>query len=101
MVFRFNLAVPIMIVALAAAPVATGAAIQRVPPEADQWRDNRQLAPAVTDPEMRARMNAEIVEAIRDANGDEEAARRAINAIAARYQEAAEAQAARGRPGPK
>jgi hypothetical protein len=46
-------------------------------------------------------MNAEIVQAIRDADGDEEAARRAINAIAARYQEAALPQGARGRPGPK
>jgi hypothetical protein len=87
-------------VALMAAPVAATAAAQQIPP-ADQWRDNPQLAPAVTDPEMRARMNAEIVQAIRDANGDEEAARRAINAIAARYQEAAQAQGARGRPGPK
>lgn len=87
-------------VALTAAPVAATSAIQQIPP-ADQWRDNPQLAPAVTDPEMRARMNAEIVQAIRDANGDEEAARRAIAAIAARYQELAQPQGARGRPGPK
>lgn len=87
-------------VALMAAPVAATAAVQQIPP-ADQWRDNPQLAPAVTDPEMRARMNAEIVQAIRNAGGDQEAARRAIAAIAARYQEAAQAQSARGRPGPK
>lgn len=86
--------------ALMAAPVVAAAAIQQIPP-ADQWRDNPQLAPAVTDPEMRARMNAEIVQAIRNANGDQEAARRAIAAIAARYQEAAQAQSARPRPGPK
>ena len=93
-------AVSALAVALMAAPVVTTAAVQQIPP-ADQWRDNPQLAPAVTDPEVRARMNAEIVQAIRDANGDEEAARRAINAIAARYQEAALPQGARGRPGPK
>ncbi len=86
--------------ALMVAPVAATATAQQIPP-ADQWRDNPQLAPAVTDPQDRARMNAEIVQAIRDADGDEEAARRAIAAIAARYQEAAQSQAARGRPGPK
>ncbi|MFY7852913.1 MAG: hypothetical protein ACOVQ6_14150 [Brevundimonas sp.] len=95
-----RLAATALVLALAAAPLAAVAAIQQIPP-ADEWRDNPQLAPAVTDPEMRARMNAEIVQAIRDADGDEEAARRAINAIAARYQEAALPQGARGRPGPK
>jgi hypothetical protein len=93
-------AAPVLAVALMAAPVVAAAAVQQIPP-ADQWRDNPQLAPAVTDPEMRARMNAEIVQAIRDANGDQEAARRAVNAIAERYQNLALPQGARGRPGPK
>lgn len=89
-----------LVLCLAAAPMASVALAQDIPP-ADQWRDNPQIAPAVTDPELRARMNGEIVEAIRNANGDEEAARRAIADIAARYTAASQAQAARTRPGPK
>ena len=46
-------------------------------------------------------MNAEIVQAITAADGDQAEARRAISAIVARYQEAAAAQAARTRPSPK
>lgn len=75
--------------------------IPSVIPPAQQWRDVPAIAPAVTDAATRAQMNAEIVEAIAAADGDQEAARRAIAAIAARYQEAASPQGARMRAGPK
>ncbi|MGV3577826.1 hypothetical protein [Brevundimonas sp.] len=57
--------------------------------------------PAVTDAETRAQMNAEIVQAITAADGDQAAARSGVSAIVTRYQEAAESQAARTRPRPK
>ena len=76
-------------------------AIPAVIPPAAQWVDVPALAPAVTDGDTRELMNAEIVRAITAANGDDEAARRAIAAIAARYQENAAPQGARVRPGPK
>ena len=70
-------------------------------PSADDWVDIRTLAPAVTDAATRAQMNQEIVQAITEANGDQARARAAILAIAARYQQAAQSQSARVRPGPK
>ncbi|WGM32810.1 hypothetical protein [Brevundimonas sp. NIBR11] len=76
-------------------------ALRGVIPPAQQWVDRPSLAPAVTDPATRARMNQEIVQAITAADGDQDEARQAIAAIVARYQAAAEAQAARMRPGPK
>jgi hypothetical protein len=89
-------------VLLSAAPSsAQVAAIPAVIPPASEWVDVPALAPAVTDPDTRAQMNAEIARAIADAGGDDAAARRAIAAIAARYQENATAQGARFRPGPK
>ena len=76
-------------------------AIPAVLPSASQWVDVPALAPAVVDADTRALMNAEIARAIAAAGGDDAAARRAIAAIAARYQEVATAQGARMRPGPK
>lgn len=77
------------------------AAIPVVIPMPMDWVDIPALAPAVTDRETRARMNQEIVNAIIEADGDQDAARRAIAAIVNRYQENAQAQGARTRPGPK
>jgi len=94
----------LMFLAVAAVLAVASPAVAQVPqpiPPADQWRDVPALAPAMTDPDTRARMNAEIVQAIVAANGDQEAARAAITAIAARYQELALPQGARTRPGPK
>lgn len=89
-------------VLVAAAPAsAQVSAIPAVIPSAADWVDVPALAPAVTDADTRARMNAEIARAIAAADGDDAAARRAIAAIAARYQENATAQGARVRPGPK
>ncbi len=85
----------------AATPSSAQVAKIDIPSAAQQWVDNPALAPAVTDPATRARMNAEIVAAITDANGDQDQARAAIAAIAARYQQAASPQGARVRPGPK
>lgn len=76
-------------------------AIPAVIPAAQEWRDVPALAPAVTDADTRELMNAEIVRAIAASDGDQEAARRAIAAIVARYQENASSQGARVRPGPK
>jgi hypothetical protein len=87
--------------ALAAAAPSLAQVVVTIPASADRWVDNPQLAPALTDPEMRARMNAEIVQAIISADGDQQAARQAILVIAARYQELATPQGARTRPGPK
>lgn len=70
-------------------------------PPAMEWVDIPALAPAVTDRDTRARMNQDIVQAIIDADGDQARARAAITAIVARYQENAQAQGARTRPGPK
>lgn len=85
----------------AAAPSLAQTGLPAVIPEAQNWRDIPTLAPAVTDAETRAQMNAEIVRAIAASNGDDETARRAIAAIVARYQEIASPQGARMRPGPK
>lgn len=85
----------------AASPVLAQTGLPATIPAASEWRDIPALAPAETDPEVRARMNAEIVEAITAADGDQAAARQAVSAIVARYQEAASSQAARTRPGPK
>ena len=85
----------------AASPSLAQNGLPAVIPSADRWVDIPTLAPAVTEPEMRARMNAEIVRAIADADGDQEAARRAIGDIVARYQELASPQGARMRTSPK
>lgn len=85
----------------AVSPVLAQEGLPPVIPAAAEWRDIPHLAPAVTDPELRARMNAEIVTAITEAHGNQEAARRAISAIVTRYQEAMGPQGARVRPGPK
>jgi len=84
-----------------AAPVTAQTALPAVIPSAQLWVDIPGLAPAVTDADTRALMNAEIVRAIAEANGDQTRARAAITAIVARYQENASAQGARTRPGPK
>lgn len=84
-----------------ASPVLAQAGLPSVIPAASDWHDIPALAPAETDAATRARMNAEIVQAITAADGDQAEARRAISAIVARYQEAAAAQAARTRPSPK
>ena len=76
-------------------------AIPAVIPVASAWVDIPALAPAVTDRDTRALMNQEIVQAIVQADGDQDQARRAISAIVARYQENAQAQGARTRPSPK
>jgi hypothetical protein len=93
--------VGVMVAAMAVAAIPVIAASSQQIPPADQWVDHPALAPACTDPVQRAQMNAEIVQAILAADGDEDAARQAIARIAARYQEAAQAQGARTRPGPK
>jgi|GEM_PF-5250160 len=99
----------LLLAVAAAATIATAAGTPslaqevvrgEIPPP-QRWIDRPGLAPAVTDPETRAQMNREIVEAITAANGDEAEARRAIAAIVARYQTQAQAQNARMRPGPK
>lgn len=95
------LAAAAVILSAASPSLAQNVARIDVPPAGQQWVDNPALAPAVTDPATRARMNAEIVAAIAQANGDQDRARAAIAAIAARYQEAASPQGARTRPGPK
>ena len=84
-----------------AGPVMAQTGMPAVIPAASEWRDIPALAPAVTDGETRARMNAEIVRAIQEADGDQAAARRAISAIVARYQDLAAPQGARTRPAPK
>ncbi|WP_425989442.1 hypothetical protein [Brevundimonas sp. TWP2-3-2] len=76
-------------------------AIPAVIPVASAWVDIPALAPAVTDRDTRVLMNQEIVQAIIQADGDQDQARRAISAIVARYQENAQAQGARTRPSPK
>ena len=76
-------------------------AVPAVIPPANQWVDVPALAPAVTDADMRARMNAEIVRAITEANGDDAAARQAIAVISERYQGRASTQSARMAPSPK
>ena len=68
------------ILAASAPALAQVVELPPVIPAADQWRDIPTLAPAVTDPDTRARMNAEIVQ---------------------RYQNNALAQDARTRPEPK
>ena len=88
-------------VLVAATPSLAQNAIPAVIPAASAWVDIPALAPAVTDRETRAMMNQEIVQAIVQADGDQDQARRAISAIVARYQENAQAQGARTRPSPK
>lgn len=88
-------------VLVAATPSLAQNAIPAVIPAASAWVDIPALAPAVTEPETRARMNQEIVQAIVQAGGNQDQARRAISAIVSRYQENAEAQGARTRPSPK
>lgn len=85
----------------AASPSLAQAGLPAVIPSASEWVDIPALAPAVRDPETRGRMNQEILQAIIDANGDQAQARAAITAIVARYQENAQPQGARTRPGPK
>ena len=85
----------------AATPSLAQVLLPSVLPAAEAWVDIRTLAPAVTDPETRAQMNAEIARAITAADGDDVAARRAITAIVNRYQDIASPQGARVRPGPK
>ena len=84
-----------------ASPVLAQAGLTSVIPAASAWRDIPALAPTVTDSELRSRMNADIVAAITEANGDQQAARRAIAAIVAHYEDLAAGQGARTRPGPK
>lgn len=97
----------LVVLAVAAAVLSSATAIlaqtglPSVIPVASDWRDIPALAPTVSDPELRARMNAEIVVAITAAGGDQETARRAIAAIVIRYEEASAPQGARTRPGPK
>ncbi len=86
---------------VAATPSLAQTAIPGVIPVASAWVDIPALAPAVTDRDTRALMNQEIVQAIVQADGDQDQARRAISAIVARYQENAQAQGARTRPSPK
>ncbi|WP_426042717.1 hypothetical protein [Brevundimonas sp. TWP2-3-4b1] len=88
-------------VLVAARPSLAQTAIPAVIPVASAWVDIPALAPAVTDRDTRALMNQEIVQAIVQADGDQDQARRAISAIVARYQENAQAQGARTRPSPK
>ncbi|WP_426038867.1 hypothetical protein [Brevundimonas sp. DC300-4] len=88
-------------VLVAATPSLAQNAIPAVIPAASAWVDIPALVPAVTDRETRALMNQEIVQAIVQADGDQDQARRAISAIVARYQENAQAQGARTRPSPK
>lgn len=98
---QFVLVAAAVAVLAAASPALTQNGLPAVIPSADRWVDIPTLAPAVTEPEMRAQMNAEIVRAIAAAAGDQEAARRAIAAIVARYQELASPQGARMRSSPK
>lgn len=94
---------PIVVVAACLAAAFVSPAVAQsfsVPAAGEQWRDVPALAPTVTDPVQRQQMNAEIAQAIRDADGDEGAARQAISRIVARFEEAAQAQNARSRPGP-
>ncbi len=86
---------------VAAGPSLAQVQLPAVLPSADQWRDMPALAPGVTDPETRQQMNDEIVQAIADADGDQDAARQAVTAIATRYQEIYGSQGARSRPSPK
>ena len=88
-------------VLVAATPSLAQNAIPAVIPAASAWVDIPALAPAVTDRETRDRMNQEIVQAIVQAEGDQDQARRAISAIVTRYQENAQPQGARTRPSPK
>ena len=88
-------------VLVAARPSLAQTAIPAVIPVASAWVDIPALAPSVTDRDTRALMNQEIVQAIVQADGDQDQARRAISAIVARYQENAQAQGARTRPSPK
>ena len=73
-----------MFLAVAAAVLSTSApslaqnAVPAVIPAASAWVDIPDLAPAVTDRETRVQMNQEIVQAISQADGDQDQARRAI-----------------------
>lgn len=85
----------------ASAPViAQVVELPSVIPAADQWRDIPTLAPAVTDPETRAQMNAEIVQVIIASDGDQLMMRAGITNIVQRYQNNALAQGARVPHGP-
>lgn len=88
-------------IVIAATPSLAQSGMPVVIPSASAWVDIAALAPAVTDRETRALMNQEIVQAIIQADGDQDQARRAISAIVARYQENAQSQGARTRPSPK
>ena len=85
----------------AATPSLAQTGLPAVIPPALEWVDIPALAPAVTDPATREQMNQEIAQAIIDADGDQARARAAITAIVARYQQNAQSQGARTRPGPK
>ena len=98
----------VFLAAAAVLAVSTPVVAQTIPvgipaviPAASSWVDIPALAPAVTDVSTRQRMNQDIVTAIAQANGNQEEARRAIAVIVNRYQDAAQAQSARTRPGPK
>jgi len=86
---------------LAAPALAQVVELPPVIPAADQWRDIPTLAPAVTDPDTRARMNAEIVQVIIASDGDQLMMRAGIVNIVQRSQNNALAQDARTRPEPK
>jgi hypothetical protein len=89
------------ILAASAPALAQVVELPPVIPAADQWRDIPTLAPAVTDPDTRARMNAEIVQVIIASDGDQLMMRAGIVNIVQRYQDNALPQGARTRPGPK
>lgn len=99
---RIRIALAVAAIMAASAPaLAQTVQLPSVIPAADQWRDVPTLAPDVTDPDTRARMNAEIVQAIVESEGDQLLARAAITIIVQRYQNNALPQNARTRPGPK
>lgn len=99
---RFRIAL-----AVAAILAASGSALAQVVnlpsviPAADQWRDIPTLAPDVTDPDTRARMNEEIVQVIVASDGDQLMMRAGITTIVNRYQANAQPQNGRTRPAPK
>lgn len=99
---RFRIALAVAAILSASAP-ALGQVVDlpSVIPAADQWRDIPTLAPAVTDPDTRAQMNAEIVQVIIASEGDQLMMRAGITNIVNRYQANAQPQSGRTRPGPK
>lgn len=99
---RIRIALAVAAILAASAPAfAQAVQLPSVIPAADQWRDIPTLAPAVTDPDTRAQMNAEIVQVIIASEGDQLMMRAGITNIVNRYQNNALPQNARTRPGPK